>query len=119
MARKNIKTVDIELELYSQIIEHAKSQNLSIHKFTNGILNQILIKDEFVKKTAPKLSVMEFTEEGLTIKDVTAKKLRYAIINVRNGKLWCDMDDIGDCEHVHYALTTNELVNFKDQLKQL
>ncbi len=119
MARKNIKTVDIELELFSQIVKHAKEKNLSIHKFTNSILEQILTKNEFVKKIAPKLSLIQVEEDLLIIRDDTAKKMRLATINIRNGKLWCDVDDSGDCEHVHYSLTLPELVNLKDKLKQL
>ena len=119
VARKNIKTIDVENPLYEKITKKSKEKNLSIHKFTNELLRQSLTKDEFVKRVEPGLKLLEFEEESMLIRDDLAKKTRLATITIRNGKLWCDLDEKNDCNHIHYVLMLPDIVNFKDKLKQI
>jgi len=119
MARKNIKTIDVENPLYEKITKRSKEKNLSIHKFTNELLRQELTKDEFVKRVAPGLRLLEFEQESMLIRDDLAKKTRLATVSIRNGKLWCDLDEKIDCNHIHYVLMLPDIVNFKDKLKQI
>jgi len=119
VARKNIKTIDVENQLYEKITKRAKEKNLSIHKFTNEILHQILTKDEFAKRVAPGLRLLEFESDSILVRDDLAKKTRLATISIRNGKLWCDLDEKNDCNHIHFVLMLPDIVNFKDKLKQI
>ena len=119
MARKNIKTVDIENSIYAKIVKTASSENISIYKFVNEIIDQTLTKNEFVKLVMPKFSLVEVSEYNIIIKDEGAIQIRFAVIIIRDGKLWCELDEDYDCHHIHYVLTLPQLAFVKDRLKQI
>jgi len=118
-ARANIVPVDIDKIIYKQISKKAEKKNKSIRKFVNELLELSLSKDEFVQRIAPRLSPIELQPDSILLRDDSLKKTRFAQIVIRNEKLWCDLDDTHDCEHVRYALMLPELVNLKDKLKKL
>ena len=76
-------------------------------------------KNEFINKIAPRLSLLVFNEESIVIQDDQLKKTRLSMIIIRDGKLWCDLDEKYDCGHIHYVLTLSQLSRIKDKLKQI
>jgi len=119
MARKNIKTVDMENPIYEKIIKGANETNISIHKFINELVEQALAKNEFIKTIVPRFSVIEFSEDSIIIKDEKSKQTRIVIITIQNGKLFCDVHGKNDCEHIHYVLMLPQLAKIKDKLKMV
>lgn len=117
--RLGIITVDIEENLYKQITEKAEKQNLSIRKFVNQLIEKNFEKEDFLKLVSPKISILSIEQDGFVLRDDTAKKSRLAEIKIRNGKLWCDLDEKNVCDHIHYVLMLPDIVNFKDKLKQI
>ena len=117
--RGDIITVDIERSLHEKLSQSAESKNISLRKFVNEILRMSIEKNEFVHRIAPRLSPIELQPDSILLRDDSSKKTRFAQIVIRNEKLWCDLDDTHDCEHVRYALMLPELVNLKDKLKKL
>lgn len=117
--RSDIITVDIERPLHEKLTKSADAKNISLRKFVNETLRMDVEKIEFMSRIAPKLSMIEAQSDSILIRDESAKKTRFAQIVIRNEKLWCDLDDSHECEHVRYALTLPELINLKDKLKKL
>ncbi len=117
--RVGIVTVDIEKHLYEKIATESNKENLSIRKFVNQIIEEKFEKDQFLNNISPKLSLIEFTEESILIRDETAKKSRFAEIIIKNEKLWCSLDEKENCSHVRFAFMLPGLVKLKDKLKQI
>lgn len=117
--RGDIITIDIEKSIHQKLLTAAKSKNTSLRKLTNEILQMNLEKEQFIKKIAPRFSLMDFSEDAIVIKDEIMKKTRLAMIVVRNGKLWCDLEEKDDCEHIHYVLMLPQLSRIDDKLKQI
>lgn len=78
-----------------------------------------LEKEEFINRISPRFSLIGFSEDSIIIKDETMKKTRLSMITIRNEKLWCDVEDVDDCEHIHYALMLPQLSRIKDKLNQI
>jgi len=120
MTRKpGIKTVDIEPENYQLITDKTEKTNISIKQFVNDIIKANFEKYEFLKTVAPKISIISIESDVLSLKDESAKKSRLAEIKIKNGRLYCDLDESQNCEHIHYALILPELLKFKDKIKQI
>jgi len=120
MARKEgTQTIDFDPELYQLITNESKKTNISIKQLANDIVKANFEKYEFLKMVAPKISFMSMESDVLSLKDETAKKSRLVEIRIKNGKLYCDLDESPDCDHIHYALTLPELLKFKDRIKQI
>lgn len=117
--RVGIITVDIEEYLYKEITKRAGKQNLSIRKFVNKIIEKNFEKEDFLKLIVPKISLLSIEQDGFILRDDVAKKSRLAEVKIRNGKLWCDLDEKNVCDHIHYVLMLPDIVNFKDKLKQI
>lgn len=120
MGRKpGVKTVDIEPELYQLITDKTEKTNISIKQFINDIIKANFEKYEFLKMVAPKVSFISIESDVLLLKDEHVKKSRLVEIKIKNGKLYCNLDESQNCEHIHYALTLSELLQFKDKIKQI
>ena len=112
-------TVEIEKNTYLKLIKNADTTNISIRKFVNKLVEDNFSKDEFLRKVAPKLSLLDFASDSISIKDSSVKKDRLATVKIREGRLWCDLDEMYDCGHIHYVLTLPQLILIKDRLKQI
>ena len=76
-------------------------------------------RSEFIKKVAPKLKLLNFSEDSILIQDSKTVKDKLAVIKIVNGKLFCDLDETDDCTHIHFTLTLPELVRIKNKLKEI
>ena len=112
-------TVEIEKSTYLKLIKNADTANLSIRKFVNKMIDDNFSRDEFLRKVAPKLSLLDFISDSILIKDSSAKKDRLATIKIQEGRLFCDFDEKYDCQHIHFVLTLPQLVSIKDKLDQI
>jgi len=117
--RRGVISVEIEKSIYEEIVQESENNNISIKKFTNNLLRERFEKSAFIKKVAPKLSLLDFGNDFILIRDETAAKNRLSVIKVRDSKLWCDLDEAYDCSHIHYVLTLPQLVSVKDKLNQI
>ena len=119
MVKQQIVPVDIHRETYNEISKIAEVKNMSLRKLVNEILELDVKKTSFLQTVAPKMSFVELTEDSLVIREKDSKKTRYCQITIHNESLWCDIDDIGDCKHIHYALLLPELANLKNKIKKI
>lgn len=117
--KRGVISVEIEKSIYQEIVKEAESKNISIRKFTNKLLRERFEKSEFLKLVAPKLSLLDFGDDSILIRDETATKDHLAVIKIRDGRLWCDLDEDYDCRHIHYVLTLPQLASIKDKLNQI
>jgi len=72
---------------------------------------------QFLKRTAPKLRIIDFTQESIIVKEQTTTKTLYAEIKIRDNSLYCDLDDLNNCKHIRFCLLNRkvkELVNLKE-----
>lgn len=111
--------VNVDRDLYIKLREKSITRNMSVRHLFHTLLEDQFKNDEFLKLTAPKLSLIQFNEDSILIKDEKMKKSRLAEITIINGRLWCDLDEKGDCEHIHYCLRLPRMSEFKGKLKQL
>ncbi len=116
---KNYIVVNIDKKLYLKLREKSNAIDTSIRNLVHVILEDQFKNDEFLRLVAPRLSLIQFNEDSILIKDEKMKKSRLAEITIINGRLWCDLDEKGDCEHIHYCLRLPRMAEFKDKLKQL
>ena len=116
---KNYIVVNIDKKLYLKLREKSNVIDTSIRNLVHVILEDQFKNDEFLRLVAPRLSLIQFNEDSILIKDEKMKKSRLAEITIINGRLWCDLDEKGDCEHIHYCLRLPRMSEFKDKLKQL
>lgn len=117
--RGDIITVDIERDLHNVLSSKAKAKNTSLRKFVNNMLYMEIEKNDFLKKVAPRLSMIEMTEKDILLRDETATKTRFVQIIIRNEMLWCDLDEINDCRHIHFVMMLPEFAKFKDIIKSI
>jgi len=117
--KRGVISVEIEKSIYQKIVKEAESKNISIRKFTNKLLRERFEKSEFLKLVAPKLSLLDFGDDSILIRDETAGKNRLSVIKIIDGRLWCDLDENYDCSHIHYVLTLPQLASTKDKLNQI
>ena len=118
MGRSAIITVDMEKPIHKEVSD-TKPEDISLRQFVNNVLLMNVEKHKLLKLVAPKFSVIEVTQDSILIKDETVKKTRFAQIIIKNEKLWCDLDESGDCTHIRYSLMLPELVKLKGKLKQI
>ena len=101
-------TVDIlRHDTYKKLSYKAESQNTSLRKFVNDILEMYLEKEEFLSQYVPKIKKIAFEDGVLYLRDSEVGKT--ATIRYLDGYIQCDVCDSKECIHVLYAMTLPEL----------
>ncbi len=111
-------SVDVKLDKYEKLIKSSKLQNITIKQFLDNIIKDKYEHDDFLKLIAPRLSIIEFSEISIIVKDEILTKMRFAAVRINNNELYCDLDDERDCKHIRFCLSSNKLKNLKN-LKSL
>ena len=75
--------------------------------FVNELLSKVLDKEDFLTHYLPHISVIGMVDNILYLED---SKLNDTVqIFLKNGKLFCKIDESLSCAHVHYAMATTEV----------
>jgi hypothetical protein len=113
-ARRNLSILN---EVYDKIKSKYDSEKtgISFVRWVSDYLLMNLEKDEFIRSYAPHLSKIGIHENRLIIKDT--KKNQLAEIFLKDGQLYCSLDESTDCLHIHFALALPELARLKKNNK--
>jgi len=118
--KKRLPTVAIEQEIYALAKDHAEAKGIPLVKFVNDMLLLNIEKDRFLRAYAPKLSFNGIASDGSSLFIRDERLDRTAQVFLRDGHLYCDVDNRQDCEHIHFALALPEVarLNLKKPLKK-
>ena len=92
---------------------------MTIKQYVGILLSEKFEKEEMIKEISPKLHMLEFSKDSIIVRDDHVKQPQFAVIQIREGRLWCDLEQDFDCKHVHYVLTSSQLSKIKDKLKYI
>ena len=105
-------TIDIlKQDTYQKLSERAESQNTSLRKFVNDILEMYLEKEEFLTEYIQKIKKIAFEGGILYLRDSEINKT--TTITHLDGYIQCDVCNSKECIHVLYAMTLPELGRFE------
>ena len=117
--KRGFVPVEVEKTLYQKITSHAEKQNMTIKQYVSIILSERFEKEEMIKEISPKLNILEFSTDSIIVRDNHVKQSRFAMIEIREGRLWCELEQSFDCQHIRYVLTLSNLSKIKDRLKHI
>ena len=119
LGRRGYVNADIEKTTYQKLVSEAEQKNISMRKYLTFVLNERFEKEEMIKKISPKLSMLELSENSIVIRDDHIKQPQFAVIEIREDRLWCELDKDFDCQHIRLVLTSPRLSELKDKLKHI
>lgn len=114
---KNSRPVMIHKEITEKLAVKYEERIKASHKynysqFINDLLNEIIEKEEFVRRTMPLLSKIGINDDVLYIND-ERKKTVTAEVYLRDCRLYCSLDENENCDHVKFALTLPEVARLE------
>ena len=113
------KSLTVLNEVHDKAISRYQSEktngntDLSFIKWFSEYILLNLEKDEYMAKYAPFLEKIGITDNRLTIRD--SKKDKLTDVFIKDGKLYCNLDESNNCEHVHFTLALPELSRLKNE----
>lgn len=117
--KESRQTITIQEDIYERARALAYSKGRRLKEWANEILLMEVEKDEFLKRYAPNLSLINITETSLLIRDT--KLSRTAEIIIKDCELVClleqDEKKAKDCIHTRFALALPEVGKLNLNLK--
>ncbi len=107
---KRKPTVAIEEAIYSKAKAKAEEKGMTLMDYVNEILLLNVEKDEFLKRYAPYIEMIN-VGQTLVLRDHKVNKL--VEVFLKNNTLYCSLDESGDCMHIHFALAIPEIAKLK------
>lgn len=104
---KEVVTVEIFKETYDIMKAMAAKKHWNVKDYINTILIETIDKDKFLQRYAPFLVKVGFEDNILFVKDSKINKT--AEIYLRDHTLYCNICELKDCVHIHYALALPEI----------
>ncbi len=104
------RTVNVEIDLYYKISDIAKKRDISLRKYVNDVIADVVQRDEFVSLIWPYLKIVALDERSMFIKDQKSNHVAEVVIlkneedNQYNFRMQCLQDESDTCVHVAYAL---------------
>ena len=117
--KTGLVTVAIKKEKYLKIKKKSEITKISVTQLINDMVTRDLENSEFLKRTAPALSMLSMNEDNVLILDTEKTSKRIAEIVIRNKKYLCLLDDSHICIHIKYMMILPECVKFKNQVDKL
>jgi len=87
-------------ETYGKETSHEKVK-LSLSKWTEKYLWDVIEENEAWRGNMPFLQEEEITEQGIFIRDNRLNRL--VQLSVKEGDLFCDLDQASNCVHIGFA----------------
>ncbi len=117
--KKGKITVNIEKSKYLKLVKKSDEKNITIIKFIDDMVTREIENSEFLKRTAPKLHLLEITNESVIIMDTVKQTKRIAEIVIRDEKYVCLLDESDSCTHIKFMMIMPEIIKFKDRVTKL
>lgn len=124
--KRGFVSVEVEKNTYLKLSQSAKTDNMSVRMHINKKLEEIFEKEQMVSTIAPLFKLVSFTdssfiikEEKITNTELHKKDRNFIVVDLWQGRLWCETDKKDDCIHVRYVLMLPQIVTIKDELKEL
>lgn len=99
-SRGDVKTVDIETQVYKRLSELAQSQRISIRKYVNQILAAHVMVAPYYQKKLGKISVVGPTDMGVIVDDKFQNQMAKVELDIKTGNLHCSLCKRDFCEHI-------------------
>lgn len=111
------KSLTVLKEVHAKAMEKyeiEKSSNKTESSFIKWFSDYVMMnleRDEFLKDYAPYLEKIGYSNNMLTIRDHKVNNI--TDIFMKDGRLYCSLDETDDCMHIHFALALPELSKLK------
>jgi predicted DNA-binding ribbon-helix-helix protein len=107
--KEGYRTVNLEIDLYYKISEIAKKRDISLRKYVNDVIADVIQRDEFVSRIWPFLKIVALDERSMFIKDQKTNHVAEVVIRTQENNqdkfiMQCLPDESDTCVHVAYAL---------------
>lgn len=106
--RAGRKQVTLDAPIHSRAKVAAKQRGIDLQQLVNEAVILNIEKSEFLRQYRPNFSY-SMTEHGLFIKDAKDENPQAAQVVIKDGKIFCWLDNSDDCKHVHFALAIPEV----------
>ncbi len=112
MPREGYKTVNIPA-MIAKAVENSEVYRItnpkSFHSWVIETIENTILKERFLEKYMPKLSLVSVANDSIIIRDKKARGERLAEITIINDAIWCQLDRSENCQHIRYVLALPEL----------
>lgn len=115
MPKSGFKSITVSEYVYKKLFDvYEKSKKdlelkgiTSFSGYLTSMMEELMLRYEVFAKYAPMLEKVTADENRIVVKD--NKKNRIAEVQIKNGELYCMLDEKSDCVHVGFVYSIPEM----------